>query len=191
MAVVGVRRIVDQDTRRSFLPSSSTTLDNSSRQPEPLSFTGAASTNRLPPPGPHPGRRTTLGADLRESAAPCGSVRFLAVPRGPLRCVGSVSARNRSGVHSLRSWVSQFAPWSRSDQARRAAERRRQSCLGHHSSSALRPIVFGLNRWASFSKGCIARWRHEYDTFRPHSSLGYRPPAPETRILTTNWRKIA
>lgn len=26
----------------------------------------------------------------------------------------------------------------------------------------------------------IARWRHEYNTRRPHSSLGYRPPAPET-----------
>lgn len=26
-----------------------------------------------------------------------------------------------------------------------------------------------------------ARWRHEYNTFRPHSSLGYRPPAPETK----------
>lgn len=26
-----------------------------------------------------------------------------------------------------------------------------------------------------------ARWRHKYNTFRPHSSLGYRPPAPETK----------
>jgi transposase InsO family protein len=25
----------------------------------------------------------------------------------------------------------------------------------------------------------IERWRKEYKTFRPHSSLGYRPPAPE------------
>jgi transposase InsO family protein len=37
----------------------------------------------------------------------------------------------------------------------------------------------------------IERWRHEYNTFRPHSSLGYRPPAPETRMLTPNLRKIA
>ncbi|MBT4513904.1 MAG: transposase, partial [Chloroflexi bacterium] len=22
-------------------------------------------------------------------------------------------------------------------------------------------------------------WRREYNTIRPHSSLGYRPPAPE------------
>jgi transposase InsO family protein len=26
----------------------------------------------------------------------------------------------------------------------------------------------------------IERWRWEYNTLRPHSSLGYRPPAPET-----------
>jgi len=25
----------------------------------------------------------------------------------------------------------------------------------------------------------IENWRKEYNQFRPHSSLGYRPPAPE------------
>jgi len=30
----------------------------------------------------------------------------------------------------------------------------------------------------------IERWRQEYNTFRPHSSLNYRPPDPEA-ILTT------
>ena len=25
----------------------------------------------------------------------------------------------------------------------------------------------------------IERWRREYNTIRPHSSLNYRPPAPE------------
>lgn len=32
----------------------------------------------------------------------------------------------------------------------------------------------------------IERWRTEYNTIRPHSSLGYKPPAPET--LTRNER---
>jgi len=27
----------------------------------------------------------------------------------------------------------------------------------------------------------VARWRRHYNTVRPHSSLGYRPPAPEAR----------
>lgn len=34
----------------------------------------------------------------------------------------------------------------------------------------------------------IERWRIEYNTIRPHSSLGYKPPAPET--LTRNERIV-
>ena len=30
------------------------------------------------------------------------------------------------------------------------------------------------------AKILIEQWRREYNTIRPHSSLGYRPPAPET-----------
>jgi putative transposase len=30
------------------------------------------------------------------------------------------------------------------------------------------------------AKVVIEKWRHHYNTKRPHSSLGYRPPAPET-----------
>ena len=30
------------------------------------------------------------------------------------------------------------------------------------------------------AKVLIVRWRHHYNTVRPHSSLAYRPPAPET-----------
>jgi transposase InsO family protein len=40
-----------------------------------------------------------------------------------------------------------------------------------------------LNREIFFSlteaKVLIERWRREYNTVRPHSSLGYRPPSPE------------
>ena len=32
------------------------------------------------------------------------------------------------------------------------------------------------------AKVLIEQWRTEYNQVRPHSSLGYRPPAPETRI---------
>jgi transposase InsO family protein len=31
------------------------------------------------------------------------------------------------------------------------------------------------------AKVLIERWRREYNTIRPHSALGYRPPAPEAR----------
>jgi len=30
----------------------------------------------------------------------------------------------------------------------------------------------------------IEQWRSEYNTFRPHSALGYRPPAPEAFFKT-------
>ncbi len=33
------------------------------------------------------------------------------------------------------------------------------------------------------------RWREHYNTVRPHSSLGYRPPAPEA-WLTENARRL-
>jgi len=31
----------------------------------------------------------------------------------------------------------------------------------------------------------IERWRKEYNTIRPHSSLGYQPPAPQAWLLST------
>ena len=31
----------------------------------------------------------------------------------------------------------------------------------------------------------IEMWRKEYNTIRPHSALGYRPPAPETIMIPT------
>ena len=35
------------------------------------------------------------------------------------------------------------------------------------------------------AKVLIEQWRKEYNQIRPHSSLGYRPPAPEARIPVT------
>src|ERR1700688_4096266 len=32
------------------------------------------------------------------------------------------------------------------------------------------------------------RWRVHYNTVRPHSSLGYRPPAPEAWLTSTSWQ---
>ena len=34
------------------------------------------------------------------------------------------------------------------------------------------------------AKVLTERWRQEYITVRPHSSLGYRPPGPTTRLFT-------
>jgi putative transposase len=40
------------------------------------------------------------------------------------------------------------------------------------------------------AKVIIERWRQEYNRFRPHSSLGYKPPAPETKsdLAPEAWR---
>ena len=35
------------------------------------------------------------------------------------------------------------------------------------------------------AKVLIEKWRREYNQVRSHSSLGYRPPAPEARIPVT------
>jgi putative transposase len=32
------------------------------------------------------------------------------------------------------------------------------------------------------AKVLVEGWRREYNRFRPHSSLGYRPPAPEAYV---------
>jgi len=37
-------------------------------------------------------------------------------------------------------------------------------------------------RQISVSEVTYYRWRKHYNTVRPHSALGYRPPAPETII---------
>ena len=37
----------------------------------------------------------------------------------------------------------------------------------------------------------IERWRVEYNMFRPHSSLNYKPPAPETiQPLSAGWLRV-
>ncbi len=36
----------------------------------------------------------------------------------------------------------------------------------------------------------IERWRREYNQIRPHSSLGYRPPAPEAVEIGPPIRRI-
>ena len=49
-------------------------------------------------------------------------------------------------------------------------------------NSKLRDEILNTEIFSSLkeAKVLIERWRHHYNTIRPHSSLGYRPPAPET-----------
>ena len=47
---------------------------------------------------------------------------------------------------------------------------------GKSVRQAVREIFYSLKEVQILTK----RWRHEYKTLRPHSSLGYRPPAPDS-----------
>ncbi len=40
------------------------------------------------------------------------------------------------------------------------------------------------------AKVIVESWRNHYNQVRPHSSLGYRPPAPKAKILTLNYGLI-
>ena len=40
-------------------------------------------------------------------------------------------------------------------------------------------VMLGQGKTVLEAHVLIERWRIEYNTVRPHSSLGYRPPAPE------------
>jgi len=37
----------------------------------------------------------------------------------------------------------------------------------------------------------IEMWRREYNTIRPHCSLGYRPPVPETVVFQSAQTQLA
>ena len=52
-----------------------------------------------------------------------------------------------------------------------------------------REIFFTLEE----AKTLIARWREEYNHIRPHSALGYRPPAPQAWLLrpSTTYRTMS
>ncbi len=45
-------------------------------------------------------------------------------------------------------------------------------------STAASEIFYSLKE----AQVLIERWRHHYNTVRPHSALGYTPPAPQTIV---------
>jgi putative transposase len=51
-----------------------------------------------------------------------------------------------------------------------------------HIAAELRDELLNGEIFLSLKEGqiVIEQWRNHYNTVRPHSSLGYRPPAPQT-----------
>jgi hypothetical protein len=48
------------------------------------------------------------------------------------------------------------------------------------------PLWFDTGSFAGVVEDLCERWRVHYNTIRPHSSLGYRPPAPEAWQISRN-----
>jgi putative transposase len=55
----------------------------------------------------------------------------------------------------------------------------RKSFNAHFRDELLNGEVFCTLREAQI---LVERWRHHDNTVRPHSALGYRPPAPESML---------
>ena len=57
-----------------------------------------------------------------------------------------------------------------------------EACKQIEVSEQLRDELLNLERFDTLqeTKVLVERWRYEYNHIRPHSALGYRPPAPET-----------
>ena len=86
--------------------------------------------------------------------------------------------RSEFTAHAVRDWLGRIgvktlyiepgSPWKN----------------GYNESfnSKLRDEILNTEIFSSLkeAKVLIERWQHHYNTIRPHSSLGYRPPAPET-----------
>jgi hypothetical protein len=76
---------------------------------------------------------------------------------------------NRLGVKTL--FIAPGSPWE-NGYIESLNGKMRDELLNHE-------IFFTLEE----AKTLIARWREEYNHFRPHSALGYRPPAPQAWLL--------
>ncbi len=71
----------------------------------------------------------------------------------------------RVGVKTL--YIAPGSPWENGDN---------ESFNGKLGDDLLDGEIFhSLNE----AQAPIERWRHHYNTVRPHSALGYRPPAPQ------------
>ncbi|MFP6889154.1 MAG: integrase core domain-containing protein, partial [Nitrospinota bacterium] len=69
------------------------------------------------------------------------------------------------------------------------------SCLqaDRRQRAEMRDELLNLERFDTLNeaKVLVERWRHVYDRIRPHSSLGYRPPAPRNERTMASGHRSA
>ena len=78
--------------------------------------------------------------------------------------------------------------WAIADHRNRAGQRacdgRGLSEAGNHGTELRDELLNGeLFYTLQEARVIVEGWRQRYNTHRPHSALGYRPPAPETRSV--------
>ncbi len=146
----------------------------------------------------HPSRREVACA-WRNSNSPCTPQEFLARassrrrwccctsrPLSPTHCqeidpggYSKISTRWRSTC----GWRDSNSPCSGRDPAISRAKRACGLQENRGLRAEMRDELLNLERFDTLyeAKVLVERWRHVYNRIRPHSSLGYRPPAPETK----------
>ena len=81
---------------------------------------------------------------------------------------GRAPIAQHQDFYGARSYIEPGSPW--------------ENGYNESFNSKLRDEILNTEIFSTLkeAKVLIERWRHHYNTIRPHSSLGYRPPAPET-----------
>lgn len=119
-------------------------------------------------------RRRAKAQNRRRASLPCRSLRPRTSGTHPLRKRPGV--RGHSGTRP--AW-----PHRREDTLHQAGQpmgERFASLNSKLRDERLNGEIFTTLREA---QAFIEAWRRHYNAVRPHSSLGYRPPAPETILL--------
>ena len=109
--------------------------------------------------------------------------------RSPVECLKSKIKKkfpvllfsNRRTKHYLTLFIEPGSPWENGYN---------ESFNGKLRDELLNGEVFYTLKEAQV---LIERWRQEYNTFRPHSALKYKPPVPEAiqpRLLDPTWLRI-
>ena len=94
--------------------------------------------------------------------------------------IGQVCRKIGVTEQTYYSWRRDYGSLS-VDQAKRLKEVEKENGYNESFNGKLRDELLNGEIFTTLLEAqvLIENWRKEYNPFRPHSSLGYRPPAPE------------
>ena len=110
-----------------------------------------------------------------------GMLREAEVGLAPGETVGPICRRLGISEQSYYRWRREYGGM-KVDQARRLKDLERENGYNESFNGKLRDELLNTEIFSTLKEAqvLIERWRQHYNTIRPHSSLGYRPPAPQT-----------